>query len=191
MPIISSGHIINEAGPKLNPREKEYFQYQTKYENPEGFCSHISWSISGDVPKGISIDSGSGVISGNIKWFPEQPSCQDNHPYEELDFDGANWIKDGRFKHNTYNFHFIIVRNLKVEDGDGNCNITIETSSVYITEVKCQNINNNIFVKRYLESTKTSIEGHRTTINVEGKVYTNYKSVIAVMPGPFKCPNNK
>jgi len=172
MSIISSGHIINEAGPKLNPREKEFFSYQTKYINPSDFCLHVSWSISGDVPKGLSIDSVSGLISGNIKWFPDQPSCQDNHPYEEMEYDGANWIKDGRFKPDYYDFHFSVT----------------ETSSVYIREIKCHNINNELFVKRYMESTKTSKMGERTKIQVDGKVYTDYDSAKAAMPGPFECP---
>ena len=189
MPIISSGHIINEAGPKDNPREKEYFEYQTKFVDPPAFCTHIVWTIYGDVPKGISINSGSGLISGTIKWFPDQPSCQDNHPYEELDYDGGNWIKDGRFKPNTYDFHFTIQRDTLTLDSNGVCSIPVtETNNVFITEVKCNNINNDLFVKRYMESTKTSEIGERTKIHVNGVVYTDKNSAKAAMPGPFVCP---
>ena len=188
MSVDSSGHIINEKGPKDNPREKEAFEYQTKFTDPAKFCTHIAWSIYGDVPKGISIDSGSGKISGTVKWFPDQPSCQDNHPYEEMDYDGANWIKDGRFKPDTYDFHFTIQRDTLTLDPNNVCAIPVtETNNVFITVVKCNNINNEIFVKRYLESTKTSKEGDRTKISVNGKVYTDYNSAKSAMPGPFDC----
>jgi hypothetical protein len=188
MSVDSSGHIINEVGPKDNPREEEYFEYQTKFTNPLDFCTHVAWSIYGDVPKGISIDIGSGKISGTLKWFHDQPSCQDNNPCEEMEYDGSNWMKDGRFKHNSYDFHFTIQRDILMLDANNVCDTPVtETNNVYITLVKCNNINNDIFIKRYLESTKTSKENERTKINVNGEVYMDYASAKAAMPGPFTC----
>lgn len=195
MPIISSGLIPNEAGPKTNPRELEAFEYQTRFTDPANFCTHVSWVIIGDVPKGISIDSGSGKISGTIKAFFDQPSASDNNPYEECNFDGSNWDKDGRFKPLFFDFHFTIIRNTLVSElnpitGAMDCAVQIpmvESNNVFIKEIKCQNINNLLFIKRYLESTKTSEEGDETMINVDGVEYTDYKTLEPNHKGPFKC----
>jgi hypothetical protein len=193
MSVDSSGLISNEKGPKANPRELEEFEYQTKFTDPQYFCTHVAWSIFGDVPKGISIDSGSGKISGIIEAFFDQPSASDNHPYEELEYDGSNWDKDGRFKPLFFDFHFTIQRNTLISGpnpstGAMDCVVQIpltEINDVFIKEIKCQNINNELFVKRYLESTKTSKEGERTKIHVNGEVYTDYNSAKSAMPGPF------
>jgi hypothetical protein len=197
MSVDSSGHIINEKGPKDNPREREPYEYQTQFTDPQHFCTHIAWSIYGDVPEGISIDSGSGKISGVIKWFPDQPSCQDNHPYEECDFDGTNWDKDGRFIPLTYDFHFTIQRDTLISlpnpaNGAMDCAVKaplVETNDVFITEVKCQNVNNLLFIKRYLESTKVSpVIEERTKINVNEVEYTDFKKLEPNHKGPFNCP---
>jgi len=194
MSVDSSGHIINEKGPKNNPREREPYEYQTQFTDPPNFCTHIAWSIYGDVPEGITIDSGSGKISGIIKWFPDQPSCQDNFPYEECEFDGSNWDKDGRFKHLTYDFHFTIQRTVfikdpKILDCEEDPIVLVESNKVFITEVKCQNLNNLLFIKRYLESSKKSPGiKERTIINVDGVEYTDFKKLEPNHKGPFNCP---
>ena len=197
MSVDSSGKINNEAGPKDNPRELEYFEYQTKFTDPQYFCTHVSWVIVGDIPKGISIDSGSGKISGTVKAFFDQPSATDNHPYEECEFDGSNWEKDGRFKPLFFDFHFTIIRNTLISAPNPNtgamdCSVKVplvESNNVFIKEIKCHNINNLLFIKRYLESTKTSEEiNQETMINVDGVSYTNYKELEPNHKGPFKCP---
>jgi len=197
MPIISTSLIINNAGPKDNPRELEYFEHNTKYTPPPNFCSHVAWTIYGDVPKGISIDSGTGKIFGNIKAFYDQPSTQNNYPYEEILYDGSNWQNNGRYKNSYYDFHFTIQRDTLVSGpnpstGALDCSVQIpykELSNVYIKEIKCHNIDNKIFIKQYLESTQVSPEtNERTSINVNGIVYTNYNDLKNNHPGPFNCP---
>lgn len=192
MSVDSSGLIPNEAGPKDNPRELEYYEYQTQFTDPPDFCEHIEWIISGDVPKGISIDSGSGKISGVIEAFYDQPSASDNHPYEECNYDGSNWDKDGRLIAHFFDFHFSIIRNIMVFGPSDSCDDKkpfSESNTVYIKEVKCQNTNNLLFIKRYLESTKTSSLGNETAIHVDGVVYKDdYKKLQPNHQGPFTCP---
>ena len=69
----------------------------------------------------------------------------------------------------------------------------VETNDVFIKEIKCQNINNLLFIKRYLESNKESVEDGDglklpTIINVDGVQYTEYKKLEPNHKGPFKCP---
>ena len=196
MPIISTSLINNELGPKDNPRELENFGYQTKFSPPPNFCTHVLWSIYGDIPVGISIDAGSGYISGLIEAMYDQPSCTANQPYEECEFNGDNWDKDGRFKALYYDFHFTIQRDTLVSlpnpsTGAMDCSVKapfIETNTVYIRLVKCQNINNLLFIKRYLSSSKVSpITKEETKINVDGVEYTEYNDLEPNHPGPFKC----
>ena len=196
MSVDSTGHIPNEKGPKMNPRELEAFEYQTKFTDPENFCAHIVWSIFGDVPKGLSIDPETGKISGVIKAFFDQPSANDNNPYEESEFDGSNWEKDGRFKHPFFDFHFTIQRDIFISGlnpttNQMDCSFkvhSIESSDVFIRVIKCHNVSNLVFIKRYLETTKTSpVLNGKTKINIKGIEYTDWKScAIAMGLNPYE-----
>jgi hypothetical protein len=205
LPITSAGLISNEKpqnGAK-NPWETHYFEYQTKFEDPPDFCTHVAWSIYGDVPVGIKIDSGSGKISGTICHFGKQPSCQDNKPKEQLEFDGSNCDKNGRFKHQTYDFHFTIQRDTLVSgpnpsNGAMDCSIKIsliETNEVCIKVIKCHDIDNLIFIEQYLDEGKEggnpkTGEKFPTSININGKKYFDSKSCKENHKGPFLRPQN-
>jgi hypothetical protein len=190
MSITSKNLIINNAGPKDNPRENEFYQHNTMYIDPPDFCSHVAWSITGDIPVGISIDAGSGVISGTVLPFFDQPSTQDNKVTSELEYNGSNFDDNGRYKNQTYDFKFTIKRDYLAKGSDG-CNNPVpasETSDVFIKEVKCHNIDNLAFIKAYLESTKCSKLGKETAVNVNGVEYTDYNILKNNHPGPWTCP---
>lgn len=102
--IMETGHIDNEAGPKDNPRELEYFEHTIQRIIPDNH-EIIQWYIEGDVPEGISIDS-DGVISGTILGMWDQPSCVPKTSNEFVELDGRNWDNHGRYINNTYDFTF-------------------------------------------------------------------------------------
>ena len=197
MPIISTSLIPNETPQSgaTNPWEEHNYEYQTQFEDPSDFCEHVSWVLSGDVPAGIEIDSDSGLISGQIKHFGNQPSCQDNKPKEQLEFDGSNCLQNGRFKEQTYDFHFTITRNIMVWTVGalmcaGPQAPFAETSDVYIKEVKDHNIDNLIFMEQYIDEGKSSEDPDTgaeipTTININGKEYTDSASAVKNHVGPF------
>lgn len=193
MPILDSGQIFSEVN-KPNPWEDMFYKHQVNYVNPPGFCQHVKWSIYGDVPKGITIDANTGVISGYIKWFGKQPSVQGNSTFlnEKVKFDGTNYKNSKRYKILYYDFHFTIQRDVKILDGNGNCTIPLtETSNVFIREVKRHDIDNWDFVQRYLKG-EHSKRNDKPTINVNGKEYD--KSMIEQLkndhPGPFYIPKH-
>ncbi len=197
MPILSINALQNDAGPAFNPREEETFSHTIRYEDPLNFCNHVSWSIEGDIPTGVSV-SLEGVISGKILNFAEQPSCKnDINPLEEMEFDCSNANMNGLYKNDFYDFNFIITRTIEVGELDliteevncGNIDTIEESSNVYIREVKCFNKDNDVFLKRYLETSKTSIRGHRTSIFIDGKEYTDYEKAKLAHQGPFECPS--
>ena len=196
MSIESKGLLINEAGPKDNPRELEYFEHQIKFSDPMFFCSHQEWKLIGDIPNGIKINKDTGQISGVIKEFFNQNNLDNKYPDEEMEYDGSNWMNNGRFKPLFYDFHFTVIRNTLISGpnpstGAMDCKIKIpyiETSDVFIKLIKCHNIDNLLFIKKYLESSKRSKNGILgTMINIDGKSYTNYEDAVKKHPGPFKC----
>lgn len=103
--ITETGYIVNEAGPGDNPRETEYFEHFVPREVDSG-TSITSWEITGDVPVGVTIDSG-GTISGVVEAMWNQPSCvpKKEHAYPELDC--RNFPdKNGRYANDSYDFTF-------------------------------------------------------------------------------------
>ena len=196
MPILDAGIIYNEqpSAGALNPHETHFYEHQVKHSPPPHFCEHVSWVIVGDIPKSISIDASSGVISGTLCHFGKQPSCQSNKPKEKPVYDGKNFANNGRFKPDLYDFHFTVIRNTLVSGpnpstGAMDCAVKIpfvETSNVYIRLVKNQDIDNLIFLEDYIDNGIPSEEsGEETSINVNGKVYTTSSSARRAHPGPF------
>jgi len=183
--IILNDSPVNGAG---NPWECHSYKHQIKFTEYSNFFLHVKWSITGDIPKGISIDSATGLISGTIKFFPEQPSCQDNESTNVLEEDGSNYKDIGRFKHPYYDFNFTVRRDYLI-DSDPSMpppiGIVPESteSNITIRVIKNNDIDNMIFVYKYLEA------GH--SINIEDKKYTfdNVDEALAVHKGPFAdCP---
>ena len=91
----------------LNPKELDSFKFY-HFAIPLPMTCITGYSLSGDVPKGLSVD-GSGTISGKIKHFGEQPSCSANKSKKNPDEDGANWNDNGRFRPETFTFFFTII----------------------------------------------------------------------------------
>lgn len=140
----------------LNPWELHDFSYP-HFAIPHPMSCIIAYSISGDIPKGISVDVGTGEIKGKIKHFGKQPSCQDNFPDEKRKLNGSNWKNDGRFKHQTYTFNFTIkadwVEHINTSGGPVPCVKPGSTSQAcQIILVKDHNIDNKIYKDKYLSS---------------------------------------
>ena len=177
--IISNELMIKGAA---NPHECHDYRHQIdfseEYGETEEYVSE-EWSLSGDVPVGISIDN-TGVVQGYVAIFDEQPSCQDNFPDEVLKVDGSNWENIGRYKHTTYQFNFTVTRittyqdTLLMEEFQ-----EIATSNISILVIKDNDINNLIFVKKYLEA------GHELKIENDSYFEDDLEDFLARHDGPF------
>lgn len=139
----------------LNPWELHDFLYP-HFAIPHPMSCVIGYSLSGDVPKGLSVDM-AGNIKGKIKHFGKQPSCQDNFPDEKRKLDGSNWKNDGRFKKTFFEFNFEIKANwlehITTPSGPVPCVKPGSTSQkCTIKVVKDHNIDNKIYKDKYLSS---------------------------------------
>jgi len=137
----------------MNPWELHDFVYPHA-AIPHPLSCIVSYALSGDVPKGLSVDA-AGTISGKIKHFGQQPSCSNNHPKKKPELDGKNWESNGRFKKQTFTFKFKIKVNWleKQDTSNGPIACVISgstTASCELTVVKDHNIDNQIFKDTYL-----------------------------------------
>lgn len=133
--IDESGLINNEAGPKDNPREREYFEHQIKHTEDGKNCEITGWTIEGDVPQGITID-GNGVVKGTIEGMWEQASTSTKKPNEYVEFDCRNYpATNGRFEPNEYDFVFTTTVSWIEKDGAGNCVVPGTTSETHIVKL--------------------------------------------------------
>lgn len=184
--IYDSGIILNEKPMKgsVNPHECHTYEHQILYtehftSDDEFQPSTEEWFLSGDIPLHLEIDN-NGLITGRVAIFNDQPSCKDNHPDEDIVLSGENWKNTGRYKHDQYIFKFTVHRKyiytdlLTMEDIEEEV-----TSDVEILVIKNRNIDNLIFVKRYLES------GHELKIDNDSYFEENINDFISRHPGPF------
>ena len=154
---------VNMEMNALNPWELHNFKYP-HFAIPDPMTCIIGYELSGDVPKGISVDS-SGTISGKIKHFGEQPSCQDNFPNETRKLDGSNWKNDGRFRHPYYDFEFTITVHWKEKKDTPNgpipCVIPGTTKQKCIIRlVKDHNIDHKIYRDKYMSTPPENVNGN-------------------------------
>lgn len=133
----------------INPWELHNFTYPHFAIPDPGTCI-LGYTLSGDIPKGISVD-GAGTISGKIKHFGLQPSCQTNYPEEKPKLNGSNYLNTGRFMFPFFDFVFSITVTWKEQDSNGvPCVIPGTTTKNCIIRVILDNsINNKIFADNY------------------------------------------
>lgn len=99
MAIFTQPEYIGEV------KEGNYFEYN--HEASE-INNAINYTLTGDVPIGLLVNS-NGLIYGDISYFEDQPSCQDDvSPKEVPEFDGANYDKVGRYNPDFFDFEFYI-----------------------------------------------------------------------------------
>lgn len=183
MTYVTTGPIINERGPKPNPHEMHDFEYKVKYMDDELIEEHISWSLSGNVPKKLTIDD-NGVIKGRIDILEHQdiPANMFSHK-EKLKRDGSNWKKNGRFKGVSYTFNFTITRKYTIidEEAEEPEPILITASAdVSLIIIKNHNVDNLIYMDMYFDA------GYTTKRN--NRIYDKdtRDEFLATHPGPFK-----
>ncbi len=136
----------------LNPWELHNFTFY-HFAVPLAMTCITGYSLSGDVPAGISVD-GAGTIKGKVKHFGEQPSCSQNKPSEKPELDGKNWNNNGRYAPEVYTFHFTITCHhldpKSTPNGVIPCAKKASTSaSCILTMVKDHNIDNKIWNDNY------------------------------------------
>ncbi len=152
--IDSSGDMPNEAGPKTNPREVEFFSYQVPHTIDTGTCIQ-GWSLGGDIPVGVSIDGG-GLVSGVVAGMWEQPSCNPKKEKVFAKLDGRDSDLSGRFAPPVYEFAFTVTVDWKEQDTAPtppvDCEIPGSTTESYvITLVKDFDGDAILFARNYLD----------------------------------------
>ncbi len=137
----------------MNPWELHDFLYP-HFFIPYPMTCVVAYSLSGDIPKGISVDA-AGNIKGKIKHFGKQPSCQSNYPNEPRKLDGSNWENDGRFNDVLFDFNFSIkcdwVEHISTTSGPVPCVKAGNTSQDCIIRlIKDHNIDHKIYRDKYM-----------------------------------------
>jgi len=193
MPIQSKDLISNQKPIDgwMNPLEKHSFYHKVNRTPPPNFIKDISWSISGDIPKNLSIDS-NGVIKGDICHFGKQPQTQDNKPLDIIEYDGSNSKNNGRYRFDEFDFKFTITRKGIIKPGSSFVVFT-ETSNVYIKVIKNFGIDSLLFLRQYLDSGKSlfaEVKGEilelKPSIVVDNIKYTDSSSAIEVLDDDFQ-----
>jgi len=183
--LINTKMVMNA----LNPWELHDFLYP-HFAIPDPLTCIISYSLSGDIPEGISVD-GAGNIKGKVKHFGEQPSCQDNYSDKDPGFDGKEWENNGRFRKIYFDFHFSIevkwVEKKDTPNGPIPCVIPGSTKqNCTIRVVKDHNIDNLIFMQKYLNGKADGPGDTKRTIIVDGSVIDSSGNAKNKSPGPYQ-----
>lgn len=116
--ITSSMLLPNQSGlyHAKNPWETHIYQHQITATTTDMFYRHISWSIEGNIPKDITIDKDTGLISGTILIYNKQDSrLFTTTPYEKMKLDGSNWRNVGRPKEPYVDFIFTVTREYNIK----------------------------------------------------------------------------
>lgn len=175
----------------VNPWECHYFKHKVLFtENPNEIKT-IEWKLEGVIPNNITIDD-NGLISGKIEILDlDQNGITEDllFPKENIKEDGSNWTNTGRYKNDLHIFNFTIVRLFLYEKTIVNEDesfeiieiIGKESLDVSIHVIKNNNIDNYIFIKRYLES------GWKVKVENKDYFYKDFEEFIKIHPGPFGC----
>lgn len=193
--ILSTGIIPNDApvDSASNPWECHDFMHNTLHAETGDFALHVAWSIAGDIPNEITIDPGSGVISGNVKPLNYQDTgiVNDIIGKQPLKIDGSNFKEIGRPDSPFYLFSFTITRAymIWVVKELGTMAPEVATSDVTIKVIKNHDIDNLIYIKEYLKPGTSMVNGFekKHTMNIDGVSYDkdSVDACIANHPGPF------
>jgi len=183
-PTMLPNDLLSDGA--MNPWECHTYSHTMQHVEDGLFCEHIAWSMSGDIPVGLSMDAGSGTISGDVLHFGLQPSCQDNYPIEVFREDGGNYTSTGRFKELYFDFIVTIQRDYLVKgpnaDGKPDCATPLpeSVSGVFIIRVvKNHDIDNLLYLRNYLKA------GYYTKIEDERYYEDKIDELISLHPGPF------
>lgn len=212
--ITSSGMITNElSGMSANPHECHEFEYTITYTETE-VNSHIEWYTEGALPKGLEIDSETGIISGIIFPLHKQPDCQNNlAPKEDLNIDGSNRNNNGTYLGSTHIFNFTVFRRYMIPNPEYELDPEVDeeieeiaSSELSLTVIKSGNISNTIFMESFVNT--NDIETNNLVLGLDGVLQLElitdrahitfedrkyYKEDLDDLynnhPGPFaKCP---
>lgn len=193
IPVVlldKTGPLNNESSRSTpNPREGGEFICSVIHTTTSPITI-LEWRLTGpEVPVGLSI-SNTGVISGIMEIFDNQTAIKNNSIPKVTSIDGQNWMSNGRYRGSTYTFNFTVELRYEYEvistglDDDGNPlpNEIIEdtvTSAVAITMVRNYDVDNFVFVKKYLEA------GHKLMLDGVEYSISEMGEYIMKHPGPF------
>lgn len=213
--IITTTGMISNTDPtsKPNPHECHHFIANIDYTVVGVIKEHKEWWLSGEYPKGLSIEGiENPILTGDIKPFSMQELEPDlYYPEEPLKADGSNRLNNGGFRDATYTFEFKIHHSYDIEEINPDpllppliINKEAE-STVSILVIRSGNIANTLFLKNYLDvedleevndlvvnngQATLEIKMTRRMIPYDGVHYykENLEELYQVHPGPFsKC----
>ncbi len=179
--IVTTGLISNQTPmPSDNPHECHSFTHQVAATTTGNFISHVAWSISGEFPNDLTIDTGSGLLSGVMLILDDQPSSivTDIAPIETPNLDNSNFINNGRPLSDSYTFPFTIKRDYIIKISD-NPLVTAPESTTSICEIlliKDFNIDTILAMRNYLEAGYTTVKDGSDDIDVTHKLWIGDKA---------------
>lgn len=207
--VIITGGIITNATPEdgaQNPHECHFFSWPVVYVDapePGGSIIHQSWELEPDkYPLDLSINSSTGLISGTIRNFTEQPAIKDFNPTEKISLNGDNWQSTGRPIGFTYTYTFGVKRKYiyMKPTPDGSAVIPIDSETSYVphilTVIKSNTMDGEAFIRGWLSVKETVIPTDAGDVRVEHKIVVGtkeyrYEDIDALQlahPGPWrKC----
>ena len=181
----------------INPHECHFFSYQvSKTEAPaDGKVIIEGWKMSGEIPLDLSISS-SGMISGTIKIFNDQPSLQDciNSKADKVKLSGENWQEVGRPTKDYYEFNFEVWVEYTFITKEG---VPIQYMSaptnVCVKAIKSHSIDGYLAMRNYLKSGSSTISTDNGDVEIEhrydigGKKYSynEFEEFLDDSPGPW------
>lgn len=187
------GTLVNESTRSTpNPRELGEFISQVTHTTTSEITL-IEWKLTGlEVPVGLSI-SDKGLISGIMDIFDNQTAIKNNTTPEVTDVSGQNWMSNGRYRGSSYTFNFQIelvyeyelVATVSEDAEEGSEPPTpkivrdVVSSDVNITMVRNYDVDNYVFVKKYLEA------GHKLIYDNEEYNISSIGDYLNKHPGPF------
>ena len=180
-----------------NPHECHFYSYQVeKTENAgDGKITIEGWKMSGEIPLDVSIND-SGLISGTIKIFNDQPLLQDciNIKADRVELSGKNWQEVGRPTKDYYEFKSEVWVEYTYTTKEGVSTPYMSAPvDVIIKAIKSHSIDGYLAMRNYLKTGSSTISTkvgdvevqHRYDIGGKKYTYSEFEEFLADSPGPW------
>ncbi|RTZ75085.1 MAG: hypothetical protein DSY99_01270, partial [Candidatus Neomarinimicrobiota bacterium] len=98
----------SEEDNSLNPWENHDYIHTIKFTPVGALVSPITWSIEGDLPKGLEIEPLTAVISGKLAPLDGQPGVTSGIEVDKIPITGEGCENLGRVKDLSITFSFTV-----------------------------------------------------------------------------------
>ena len=160
----------------LDPWENHVYTHVIKFLPVGALVSPITWSVSGNLPEGLSMDNLTGTISGKLSPLDGQPGVTSGLEVDSIPITGEGCENLGRVKDLSITFSFTIKANYtRLTESSPPVPVPEEVSKDFtITVLKNHDIDNAKFLIKYLETGYTTIgeEDVKHTIRIGKTTYS-------------------